>query len=149
MPGDRKRHWRLLRAQPVLQSAPLAVARAPAQAALIRCPGFTRTQTLAAALLLNFGATVGVMIARAGPLNQSPVTYQLAGALIGLGAIGGFLCLYLFYRDEGLLYGFLYWLLSGVGFAVIADRLIDEVRSILGLMAIAAGLVLAVRVFLV
>ena len=59
------------------------------------------TQTLAAALLLNFGATVDVMIARAGPLNQSPVTYQLAGPLIGLGTIGGFLCLYLFYRDDG------------------------------------------------
>jgi hypothetical protein len=63
------------------------------------------------------------------------------------GAISGFLCLYLFYRDQGLLYGLLYWLLSGMASVILAGRMIDGIRSILGLVTIAAGLVLTVRIF--
>ena len=106
------------------------------------------TSAMIGALLLNFSGIVGVITMRAGRLNWSTVTYMIGGPLISVGTMASFLAIALFIRDQGIGYGLLYWVLTGLVLSFVASMIMDGFRSILGLVAAALGIAFGVASFL-
>ena len=103
------------------------------------------TSVFTAALILNFGAVVSAIVARAGPLDRSSITRQIAFLLIPLGALAGFGAIGLFIYDQGVGYGLVYWVLSAMFFTFATTMLqgIPEgLVSLLGLIAIGVGAII-------
>jgi len=72
------------------------------------------TESLIAALFLNYGALAGAVAARTPAYQRSQVTNSIVFLLIPLGALASFGALALFIAD-----GLLNWLLSLVAFGLV------------------------------
>jgi|RhiMethySRZTD1v2_1073278.scaffolds.fasta_scaffold2908246_1 hypothetical protein len=77
------------------------------------------TESLIAALFLNYGALAGAVAARTPAYQRSQVTNSIVFLLIPLGALASFGALALFIADKGIGYGLLNWLLSLVAFGLV------------------------------
>jgi hypothetical protein len=58
------------------------------------------------------------------------------------------LAIALFIKDKGIGYGLLYWAISGFVLSFVVSILMDGLRSILGLAALAIGAYFTVRAFI-
>lgn len=105
---------------------------------------------LLVALLLNFGAVVGVLTFNAPIYSRSIATIYLAPFLVPMGTFASFGAIALFLWDRGFGSGLLWWLVSALIFATPARYLgrLDGLRSIIGLLAIVAGAVWGILVFM-
>jgi hypothetical protein len=106
------------------------------------------SEAMLGALFLTFAGAVGYSTYRLGSRNCSPVTHQLFGPVTTGGAIASFLAIYLYIKDQGVLYGLVYWVAAATIFIVIGSWLMDGLRSVLGLGALVVGGYFAVRAFL-
>jgi hypothetical protein len=82
---------------------------------------------LLAALILIFGACVAVTMVQTPRHNVSPLTYGIAGPLVTLGIIGGFLAIFLFIKDQGFWPGLGYWFVASCICFFIIKPLMDSV----------------------
>ena|ERR1039458_5408459 len=107
------------------------------------------SDTILAALFLNFAGAAGFNTMLIGREKCSPLTNKLFWLLV-LGGIASIaLALFLFVREQGLQYGIVYWGGSGLvcSFIVIFSLTGkgDGIRSILAVLAFAVGVYFAMR----
>lgn len=108
----------------------------------------TMSDTLLAAVFLNFAGAAGSSTMLIGRQNLSPLTNKLFSLLIVGGAIAEFLAMFLFIKDQGLQYGAIYWGGSGLAFSFIVIFFLtgaaDGLRSILAVLALGLGVYFAI-----
>lgn len=97
---------------------------------------------LIAALLLNFSATAGAMVARTPRHSLSGVSHQFGWLSYLVGTPAGLLAIYIFVQTHGWGYGLLYWFGSGVLSHLFLQFIFEGLRTILGTLAAICGFVL-------
>jgi hypothetical protein len=95
--------------------------------------------SITTALLLNFSAIAGAMLARAPRYNLSPLSYQFGWLLLLVGAPAGLLAIYLFIESRGWGYGLLLWFGSAGLSHLLLIFLFEGMRTILGFVAAVVG----------
>ena len=107
------------------------------------------SETMLAALFLNFTGAAGFNTMLIGRQNLSPLTNRLFWLLTIGGMIAILLALFLFVKDQGLQYGVIYWGGTGLSFSFVVLFFLtgaaDGLRSILAVLALGLGIYFAMR----